>query len=399
MRVAILSTDNRQNFHEYDKPAPYFGTAPEALFEGLARIPELEVHVISCVQRPMPAPEQLASNLWYHSLLVPKLGWLRTGYQGCLRAVRKKLREIQPVLVHAQGTERDCGLSAAFSGFPNILTIHGNMRRIAAETRPIPFTYGWLAARLEGLVLRRTWGVLCNSTYTEDQVKPSVRKTWRVPNPMRAPFLTVPATPPPRPARPILVNVGTVTPLKRQVEILEIAGQLQAQGHSFEIHFVGPLDEATAYGRLFRERIRQAETLGYARYLGSKTTHELIQFFDAASAMVHFSGEESFGLVVAEGLSRNLKLFAARVGGIIDIASGVEGAELFARDDWDGLRTALATWLRQGQPRPATASREMAARYHPVAVARQHLAIYREIEALGAPPPAPTGASPRPVQH
>ena len=85
------------------------------MLQGFAALPEVRVHVVSCTQQPMRSPEKLAGNIWFHSLHVPKLGWLRTGYQGCIRAVRRKLRAIQPDLVHGQGTERDCALSAIFS--------------------------------------------------------------------------------------------------------------------------------------------------------------------------------------------------------------------------------------------------------------------------------------------
>ena len=63
-------------------------------------------------------PEKNRACYFYHSLIVPKLGWLCTGYQGFIRAPRKKIWELQPDIVHGQGTERDCALSAVFSGFP-----------------------------------------------------------------------------------------------------------------------------------------------------------------------------------------------------------------------------------------------------------------------------------------
>src|SRR5882762_8938298 len=108
MKIALLTTDNRQHYKDFSAPKPYFGTAPEALLQGFASLPEAEVHVVSCVQQPVASPANLAPNIFYHSLVVPRLGWLRTGYQGCIRAVRKKLGQIQPNIVHGQGTERDC---------------------------------------------------------------------------------------------------------------------------------------------------------------------------------------------------------------------------------------------------------------------------------------------------
>src|SRR5271156_4781220 len=106
MKVAILTTDNRQEFRTYAEPEPHFGTAPAALLQGLAKVPDCEVHVVSCVQQPVRSPAKLADNIYYHSLVVSKWGWMRGAYLGCIRAVGKKLREIMPDIVHVQGTER-----------------------------------------------------------------------------------------------------------------------------------------------------------------------------------------------------------------------------------------------------------------------------------------------------
>ena len=112
MKIAIVSTDNREHFKTYGRPEPDIPTPQAALLSGLEKHSYLEVHYISCLQHPVTAPEKLAGNIWYHPLHVPKIGWMRTGYQGCIRAVRHKLKEIQPDIVHAQGTERDCAISA-----------------------------------------------------------------------------------------------------------------------------------------------------------------------------------------------------------------------------------------------------------------------------------------------
>src|SRR5512137_1028017 len=100
LRVGLLCSDARETGRDYAAPQPRFGTAPEALLQGFAALPEVEVHVVSCVQQPVAAPEKIGPNLWFHSLRVPKIGWLRTGYLGCIRAVRSKLRKLQPDIVH-----------------------------------------------------------------------------------------------------------------------------------------------------------------------------------------------------------------------------------------------------------------------------------------------------------
>ena len=379
LRVALLATDAREHWREYDKPQPYFGTAPAALLEGFAQLEgQVEVHVVSCIQQRMASPEKLAANVWFHPLLVPKIGWLRTGYQGCIRHVRRFLHELRPDVVHAQGTERDCAICGGFSGFPNVLTIHGNQRAVAQMNQARIFSYLWFAARLESFVLPRADGVFCNSAHTESLVQPLARRTWRVPNALNPLFFAEPALPP-RKSPPILVNVGTILPNKGQVEVLELGRRLHEQGLPFELHFIGPLPAGAPYSATFAERVREAEARGYARYLGVKSVPELVSCLDAASGIIHAPQEEAFGLAAAEGLARNLKLFGFRTGGLNDVAAGVEGAELLAVNDWTGLAEAVARWLRAGHPRPVSAARQIRDRYHPGTVARRHLEIYREL--------------------
>ena len=86
MRVTFITTDGRDLLKNYTPTMPDFGTAPQALLQGLAQLPDVDVHVVSILQQPVRSPEKLADNIFFHNLLVPKIGWLRTGYQGCILA-------------------------------------------------------------------------------------------------------------------------------------------------------------------------------------------------------------------------------------------------------------------------------------------------------------------------
>jgi glycosyltransferase involved in cell wall biosynthesis len=378
MKIAFLVIDLRENYRSYSEVTPRFPGGTASLFEGFARLPQVEVHVVSCLQRPVPSPEKLADNIWFHSLYVPKLGWLRTGYQGCIRAVRRKLREIRPDMVQGVGTERDCAISAVFSGFPNVVTIQGNMAELARLNRPRIGSYAWLAARLENFILPRTAGVFCNSSYTEELVRSRARRTWRVPHPLRQAFLDPAPNAGPRPC--ILLNVGAISPRKRQLELLDVAEALHRQGLKFEFRFIGYTHpQGTAGTAAFLKRIKPMEEAGYARFLGTPADSELLHYYDSAAALVHFPTEEAFGMAVLEGLGRDLKFFGARLGGIADIAQDMPGAELFAGDDWAGLTAAIARWITQGHPRPIGTAAVIRERYHPEAIARRHVEIYREL--------------------
>jgi len=378
LKIALLATDNRENEHNYSVPAPYFGTAPSALLEGFSNFPDLEVHVLSCTQQPMSSPTKLSENTWFHSLHVPKIGWLRTGYSGCIFAVRKKLREIHPDIVHGQGTERDCGISAVFSGFPNVITIHGNMAELARIFHAHFGGFHWCAAKLENSTLPRTSGIFCNSHYTQSLVSPRSKKTWLVPNPIRDSFFA-PLIPRNLPFEmPILVVVGVICPRKQQLEILQLLIQLRQQNTRLQVKFIG-LCGGDLYGKAFLNLLHSQEIGDWASWLGVLDEPALNQCMDSAHALLHFPQEEAFGLVVAESLARGLKLFASNVGGIRDITSGVPEADLFEPDDWDGLSRALSAWIQRPSLSSPKTQNLMKSRYHPETIASRHLDIYREV--------------------
>jgi glycosyltransferase involved in cell wall biosynthesis len=384
LKLAFLTTDNREHDHNYSAPSPYFGTAPAALLEGFAALTNLEVHILSCTQHPMSSPKKLAENTWFHSLHVPKIGWLRLGYSGCIFAVRKKLREIQPDIVHGQGTERDCGISAVFSGYPNIITIHGNMAELARVFHAHMGSFHWWAAKLENFTLPRTSGVFCNSHYTQSLVSPRSKKTWLVPNPLRDSFFT-PIIRNNLPAEtPTLLVVGVISARKRQLELLQLFIKLRQQNTRFQVKFVGSCGQ-DPYGKAFLSLLNGQGTADWATWLSVLDESSLIQCMDESQALVHFPSEESFGLVVAEALARGLKLFASKIGGICDIASGVLDAELFDPKDWNGLSSALTAWIQRPSLSSPQKQNLMKSRYHPKTIASRHLEIYREVLSASNP--------------
>lgn len=380
LKVAMILADDRETQHRHDLAEPFFGPAPTALLTGLERTPGVEVHIVACVRQAVREPGPLADNIFYHAVRIPRWGMLRSGYLPCIRAVRRKLRELEPDVVHGQGTEGYQGVTTVFCGYPNVLTIHGNMKAVARALGSRWGSYHWWAAQLETLALSRTNGVFCNSAYTEGLVRPRTRKTWRVPNALLPEFFA-PLPQRQNPVPPVLVVLANISCYKRQVELLDLAQRLHASGTRFTLQFLGRSSDSD-YGRLFQSRVQAAEKAGYARYLGFQPPAQLVPLLDEASALVHTPTEEAFGLAVAEGLARNLKFFGTRIGGVIDIASQVEMAELFEADDWDGLGRAIARWIESGCARPTLAAAEMKRRYDPIHIARRHLEIYREV--LGA---------------
>lgn len=382
MKVAFITTDNREHWGQYTGTTPIFGTAPEALLEGFSLFPDdVQIHVISCTRQAMNSPAKLADNIYYHSVKLPSWGMMKSLFMVSSRLVRKKLLEIGPDIVHGQGTERECAMAAVKSGYPNILTIHGNMRAMLKEKQGKGLFYHRLAALMETKALRMTQGVCCNSRYTELMVKSECEKTWLVPNPLHVDYLA-PLPPPAKNIRRLVLNIGVISSHKGQLEILAIAKKLHQEGIAVEFKFIGacPTDD---YGQTFMEKINEASQEGYAHYVGTKNRVELISEMDDADALIHMPKEEAFGLVVAEALARGLKIFSATTGGLIDICESTEGTELFPQGDHEEFAKAIRSWAQHPQIRYPDNHRLMTDRYHPKIIAGMHLKIYKEVVANG----------------
>jgi glycosyltransferase involved in cell wall biosynthesis len=377
MRVALLTTDNRQDYRDYSAPAPRFGTAPAALLEGLARLPDVEAHVVSCTQQPVTAPQKLAGNIFFHSLLVPKLGWGRTAFQGCIRAVRRRLKTIQPDIVHGQGTERDCAISAVFSGYPNVLTVHGNMRRLARVTHARAFSYWWAAARFEALALPRTRGVVCLTRHTQAAVSGLARRTWVVPNAVQADFFDLNAQPPTG-APPRILCVGNVCTTKNQNALIRALDGL-AERAAFRLVFLGRAQKGEAYADEFFHLV---ESRPWCAWEGFAEREKLKEWYRGAALLALPSLEENCPMAVLEAMAAGVPVVAARVGGLPELVEDGQTGLLCEPLDPPSMRRAVEKLLSApalGAQVAHRAKERAKERFHPEVIARRHIEIYGEV--------------------
>ena len=375
MRIVVLTTDNREPHKDYANPQPHFGTAPAALLQGLAMIPEIEVHVVSCIRQPVVSPEKIAPNTFFHSLVVPKIGWMKTLFQGCVCAARKKIQEIQPDMVHGQGTEADCSLSAIYSGFPNVLTLHGNMRAVARINGDGLFSYNWVAARLEAFVLPRTDGVVCITNYTRNAVQALAHQTWVLPNAVDAQFFDVQAAPD-LTLPPIGLCVGVICGYKNQNDFIRALDPLALQ-KKFKLVFIGQVAKGD-YGREFLQLVRER---AWCEHVGFVNREQLKARLKAATFLALPTREDNCPMVVLEAMAAGVPVLASSIGGVPDLIKS-EKTGLFCDPDRpesfsEGVARLLAD--REFSRQLATEAKiEALCRFHPHVIARQHLEIYRE---------------------
>ena len=427
LRIAILTSDARGTMGFPVVNSPNFGTAIRSLLEGFEMLGgnwehesieikkfrkhenskensvepgkalPFEIHVISCTQQIMASPVKLAHNIYFHSLHVPKWGWLRTGYQGCVNAVRKKLKDIQPDLVHAQGTERDCALSAVLSPYPRVLTIHGNLRLIKKQVGFKPFSAMWLQSYLEGLVVPRFNGVICITNYTKDAVKYEVPKTWVVPNAVDPSFLALGEKRMRRhevktseindsgfksqisglKSPPVILCVANIDERKNQNAFIRALDPL-AKKMSFEVRFFGGCGTSD-YGREFRELIASRPWCHYGGMLGRE---ELRSQFEQAALLALPTHEDNCPMVVLEAMASGVPVMASKVGGVPDLIDGNTTGLFCSPNEPETICSGVNRLLKDinfARLISETAHKNAMERFHPKVVAQRHLEIYRQV--------------------
>jgi glycosyltransferase involved in cell wall biosynthesis len=377
MKVAFLTSDTSDVIRDYDAEAPSFGTAPEALLEGFKLLPEdIEVHVISCLQKkPKSSPLKLADNIYYHGLHVPNIGWLKTCYQGCIRAVRSKLKEIRPDIVHGQGTERDCAICAVFSGFPNVLTIHGNMRLVAEFLRAKPLTYYWFASRLERLCLWKTDGVVAISSYTQSNVAPYARKTWLIPNAVHPSFFNTPRR---LDGLPRILCVANIGYRKNQIGLIKALEPL-VDTTPLKLVFAGSGSETDSYYRDFKQMV---DDRPWCEHLGVLDRCALQREMSQASMGILPSFEDNCPMVILEAAASGLPFAASRVGGIPELIKHNVTGLLFDPSSSDEISAAIARLVSEktlSLVLSKAALESCKQRFAPKVVAREHLSIYSTV--------------------
>jgi len=285
------------------------------------------------------------------------------------------LKEIQPDIVHGQGTERDCALSAVFSGFPNVLTIHGNMRLIAAVNHARPLSWYGMAAQLEKIALPRTDGVVCITRYTQEAVKDLARKTWISPNAVDASFYEIQRAPE---ASRIILFVGIICYRKNQNAFIRALDSLAEKG-GFKLVFLGVAPKTQAYSAEFLELVAARP---WCEFAGFADREKLRTWFKRASLLALPSLEDNCPMVVLEAMAAGVPVLAAKVGGVPELVT--EGRTGLFCDPLDpaSMRQGVSRLLEDAhltRTLTVTAKEEAKAKYHPLVIAREHEEIYREV--------------------
>ncbi|MEI6340240.1 MAG: glycosyltransferase family 4 protein [Verrucomicrobiota bacterium] len=313
--------------------------------------------------------------------------------------MRKKLRKIQPDLIHAQGTERDCAISAIFTPYPKLLTIHGNLRLIRQTIGFRPLSAMWFQTFIEGFVVPRFDGVVCITNYTKKAIEHEAKKTWVIPNAVDPAFLSlgeerqikdrrsdIGSQPTPtsdlRPPSstipaPIVLVVANVDARKNQSNFI-LALDALAKKTPFQAKFFGRCSDDD-YGREFHRLVSERT---WCQYGGMISRDELRREFASATVLALPTHEDNCPMVVLEAQAAAIPVMASNVGGVPDLVENEVTGLLTDPNRPESMSAALQRLLQE----PALVNDlarngrlQAQQRFHPEVIAAAHLEIYAEV--------------------
>ncbi len=383
MKIAILVVDANEvafeNVGRLGLPSPVVHPAVQALFDALARRNDHDYFVLYGRNEAREAKTRRDGSLTYIGVPSPKLHLpgLSKGYWGRFRALRSFLRDLQPDIVHAQGTERESGMVVVHCGRPGVITLHGNFRELKKVYRSKPGSYIWLNAHLETHVLKRVHGIFCISRYVREITRSFGKPQFLIPNPVRPEFLSAP-----RPARDETLRhvccMGTLDERKRPQFILEACIPLWKRGLEFTLHIYG-----RAEGSYYETMRRLAdEWMQQERVVFEGFTPDPLDALLHSDVMVSASVEESFGMNVLEAMAAGTPVVAPRVGGILDIVEEEKSGLLFDANRIGECTEQICRLLEDNSlwEKISRAGRERSARlFSPQVVAAETVKAYEAV--------------------
>ena len=362
-------------------PAPW----QRILVEELKGVPDLDLHVFSVRKQFARSFSFRQGGVNFHCVKVPgglrapSLFWWET------LVLRRRLKRIQPDLVHAWGSERGAAMVASRLGYPYLVTMQGLLEWIVQYVPLSPVER--LELRLEGPSLRRARVVTAESSFAVSRLREhyphlEVRQVEHAPNWL---FHRLARQVQPGPIR--FLFVGTLSQLKGGDLLVRAMDQLRTE-LDFRLTIVG------SHGGEYLAQMKAASSAALWERITlrqSLTQAEVGEEMARAAIFLFPTRVDNSPNSVKEAVAAGLPVVASAVGGIVDYVMAGRNGVTFPAGDLEefikAIRSAVAhPLLGRGKVEEATL-KQMREYLSPRVMGEKFLAAYRRVHELGASQP------------
>jgi glycosyltransferase involved in cell wall biosynthesis len=353
------------------------------LVEALARLPPLDVHVITTSGTSSPSRPTEWKGATVHRVPPGSGPTLFKALTTSRRRVSETIARLAPDVVHAHDT---FGIMVADVARPRVLTIHGFIHADTAVS-------GQRLARLRSLIWKRVetaaWArfphIISISPYVRDRLCGLVTaRVHDVENPVGLSFFACD----PHPDAETIFSAAVVSRRKNTLALVEALAILHRRGLHARLRLAGAVKEPE-YARTVRARVRDAGLDGHVTFLDGVKGAGVVAELERATVFALASLEENAPVGIQEAMAAGVPVVASnRCGMPYQVSDGATGFLVDPEDASDVAR-GLEEVLRDPglRARMGAAARIAArARFHPDAVARQTAQVYEAAVAEGPVP-------------
>lgn len=304
------------------------------------------------------------------------------------RQVQSFLRQLNPDIVHFQGVT----FLAANCQQPHVLTIHGIVERDAMWDRrwgPLRWLKCLLLKLTEQYGRRRVPYIILISDYVRQFLpkKNSIRKTWRIDNPIADSFSHVDWRF--EPGR--IFSCSRIRPLKNTLGMIKAFAKVSqcfgektiavpATAKRAQLRLAGAAE--AAYLRVCRQQIKALNLGNNVHILGNLDIEDVQSELSKANCLVIPSFQEHAPLAVEEAMAVGVPVVAARVGGIPEMVEDGKTGFLVDPYDIEDIAEAILRILsdeRLARSMSRRAKQIAGRRFKASAVCKETLEAYKHI--------------------
>jgi len=349
------------------------------LVNSLSSMEDIELHIITIGNKDVEFKKDNSTlhvikkplkKMIYYPFCIPYLVW----------RLWRKIEEIKPKIIHAQGTTTPYSTAAALlcNKYPTLLTVRGIITKEFKFYSGLNFIFTALVERAnERYVLSKIPNIIVTTPYSKDVVKNMTNsKVYVVPNGIDFDYIQNIRLEH-RLNHPSVLFVGGLGKVKGIDILLKAVPIIGGKIPNLHLYIGGLGREEIKLRRLIKE-LKIEEKV---KFLGFLSGEEKYAYYKSADIYVQPSRHETFGVALLEAMACGKPVVASNVGGIpFVVEDGVTGL-LFECGDVEDLAGKVILLLRDEglRNRMGEAGKKRAMEFTWGKVAEKTVEVYKEV--------------------
>jgi glycosyltransferase involved in cell wall biosynthesis len=281
------------------------------LVSELAKMPELDLHILSLERSRRPYRVAQKPGYWHHQISFQRLGSL-AGFYRDQRNIDRCLEEIRPDLVHGQEASPH-GILARRSKYPSVVTLHGiKSEEVKYISRFVPRARARLQQRLgDYYCIHRGVHTILISPYVSDYYGDALTgRRYMIPNPVAPSFFDVNR----QEEEGRILFAGRITPRKGIIELARAMSRIESR-KNVKLVLAGSTEDRE-YVNEVKDEVSAHKMSDNVDFLGILNSEQMLNELSRCACLVLPSYQETAPMVVQEAMAAGVPVIATHVCGI-----------------------------------------------------------------------------------